>query len=344
MIKRIIPLLALSFVLAGCAVTAQQDGVMEAQNRKGGFMGLSSNDTVEVQTEAAFKERRKVVIGGFKVGFNDSKRMANKAGGGLMGGGFGGKSTGLVKLEGVTDTERQAITDAAYKDFVAALEAQGYTVVPRSELTADKDFAGAKSYSFPYAVDDSGFLSEYGTATYYSPAAIGAEQPVFAGDIAGMTGGFGFSNPAVAAAKYGEQTGIAVLNVSYLVDFAGAGGHGGKFSATSSLKVGQLLSVDQGRLGLTAGQMGTFSTAVGAMTLGQPVPSAQEFATIEETSTGADKGIETATNIASALLGGGTNQTRKFVYRADAGKFKVAAIDALKDANGRFVGKMVALR
>ena len=336
--------LAVSLSLGACSVTSEQNGVMKAETRKGGFMGLSTNEAVEVTTPAAFQNKKSIVIGGFKVGFNESKRMARKAGGGLMGGGFGGKATGLVKLEGVDAKTKQAITNQVYADFIATLKANGYTVVDRSQFTNSEAYKGTKTYAFPYLDDNSGILSEYGAATYYSPAAIGAQQPIFMGEIAGVTGGFGFANPMNAAAQFGEKTGIAVLNVTYFVDFAGADGHGNSWTSTASLKVGQMMSVDQGILGITSGQAGTFSKAIGSLRLGQPIVSDKAFATIEEASSGMDKGLETATNVATALLGGGTNQTRKFVYRSTPEKYTHAASDALKKANKAFVGKMTALR
>jgi len=261
-----------------------------------------------------------------------------------MGGGFGGKSTGLVELNGIDNATRQAITDAAYKDFVANLKANGYEVVDRSVFTGSKEFEGTKTYSFPYENDDSGLLSSYGTAMYFSPSAIGNQQPFFMGEIQGMSGGFGFSNPASAAGEFGKATGIAVLNVAYFVDFAGSGGHGSKWGTTSSLKVGQLLSVDQGVVGITSDWGGTFSSGVGSMSLGQPIGSDKEFATITQTSSGAEKTIETVGNVASALLGGGTNQTRKFVYDANASAYKAASLDVLKQANAAFTSKMAELR
>jgi len=327
------------FMLAGCSVSSKQDGTVKAQTRKGGFLGLSERDAVEVDTAKAFAGRKQVVVGSFKVGFNVSKRMQQKAGSG-----FGGKSTGLVKLEGVSPSVMQKVTDQAYTDFLAELKAAGYTVVDRSRLTGSATWRKAKTYDFPYTSDQSGFLSEYGQATWYAPSALGKSQPVFMGEIQGVTGGFGHDNANMAAGTFGKESGIPVVSAAYFVDFAGAEGHGGGFSATSSLKVGQLLAVDRGRLSMIAGHGGSFSTDVGYLDLGQPVASQRTYARIEETSTGVDKGVETAANVFSAVLGGGTNQTRKFVYHADATKYQAAAVEVLKKANDRFTNKMAELR
>lgn len=70
--KQIAMAVSVLTLLSACAVTAEQ-GVMEAQTRKGGVFGMSTNEQVVVDTDAAFKGVQKVIIGGFKVGFNDSK-------------------------------------------------------------------------------------------------------------------------------------------------------------------------------------------------------------------------------------------------------------------------------
>lgn len=337
-------MLLLAVVALAACVSSTSDGVMTPETRKGGFAGLSTNANIKAATPAAFKEKQKVVIGGFKVGFNESKRMSKKAGGGLLGGGFGGKSTGLVKLEGAGGATKQEITDKVYKDFIAQLQANGYQVVARSEFTSSEYYQGTKTYDFPYVDDNSGLLSSYGAGSYYSPRAIGSKQPIFMGEIQGVTGGIGFSNPGNAAAEFGVATGISVLNVTYFVDFAGSDGHGSYWSSTSSLKVGQMLSVDQGFVGITTGHGGTFSKNIGNLTLGQAIASDKEFATIEETSSAAEKGVGTAVNVASALLGGGTNQMKKYTYKTTPTKYKSASIDILTQANASFVEKMVSLR
>jgi len=333
--------LPLALLMVACAVQSQ-DGIMEAETRKGGFMGLATNDALEVDTPKAFSGTTKVVIGGFKVGFNESKRLSNKASGTFLSSGFGGKSTGLVKLEGVDPEILQEITDRAYQDFQDGLTALGYTILPRSEFLSHAGYSGTKEYDFPYVSDNSGIFSSYGIGTFHSPRAIGPKQPIFLNEIDGVTGGIGFSNPMNAVAKFGEDTGIPVLNVTYLVDFAGAGGHAGV--SYSSLTVGQLMSVDKGIVGIGSGYMGTFSTKVGKITLGQPIGSDIPFATVSNTTSDVAVGVETATNVFSALLGGGTNQMREFVFQADPAKYQEAALDVLTKANKAFGEKMASLR
>src|SRR5690554_799277 len=100
---------ALSFVLASCAVTSK-DTVMTTEKRTGGFLGLSTTSDVEIETPKAFAGAQRVVIGGFKVGFNQSKKLKKQARG-RFSGGFGGNSTGLVKLDGISAEAHQRVTD-----------------------------------------------------------------------------------------------------------------------------------------------------------------------------------------------------------------------------------------
>ena len=339
--KKLLVTLSAVALVSACAVTAEQ-GVMETQSRSGGVFGLTTNDQVTVQTPAAFKGIQKVVVGGFKVGFNDSKRLKNEAKKTFLDSGRGGVSTGLAKLEGVTSDAMQEITNRAYDDFVKVLQANGYEVVPRSQFTNHEGYKGTKEYQFPYKEDNSGFLSSYGTATFYSPKQIGNMQPIFMGDIDGVTGGFGFANPMNAVGKFGEATGIAVVNVSLFVDFAAAGGTS-SFSG-STLKVGQLLSVDKGFIGIGSGYGSTFSTKVGSMSLGQAIGSKSEFAKVEMTSSDTNIVIETGLNTLSALAGMGTNQAREFVVSADESKYKEGASEVLSKAAESFVLKMVSLK
>lgn len=260
----------------------------------------------------------------------------------MFSGGMGGNSTGLVKLEGINPETHQRIADQAHDKFVQALVDKGYEIVPRETFINSAAYAGTTEYDFPYEDDQSGLLSSYGVGTYYSPSQIGPKQAVFWREIKDVSGGIGLSNPMNAVGKFGEQTGIHVINVSYMVDFAGAGGHAG--GGFSTLQVGQVMSVDEGLIGIGSGHGGTFSDKVGQMTLGQPIGSDVAFATIENSTSSAEVGVETALNVLSAVLGGGTNQTREFVFHADPEKYAQAALDALDKANGVLTSKMAELR
>ena len=50
---------------------------------------------------------------------------------------------------------------------------------------------------------------------------------------------------------------------------------------------------------------------------------------------------ETAVKALSVLAGGTTSTTKQYKLHADQAKYKAAALDALKEANTRFVNAMV---
>ncbi len=317
--------------VSACAVTAT-DGVMKPTEQRGGIMGLMKQDDLKVNSSGAFKGAEEVVIASFKVGFFTEKSSSAKAGSG-----FGGRSSANVELKGINNSLRQEIANAAYSDFVSAMKASGYKIADSSGLKANKSFSGAKTYDMPY---------EDGDITYFSPAAIGNKTHFFMGESPNFMGGFAFSNPSIGAAEYAAESGKKVISVIYVVDFVNSEGSGNsRWASGSSLSVGQGISVASGsKMMLIGGQQSSFSSANGDITLGQSVYSGKEFGTIKSTSSDAYKVAETALNLTSALLGGGTNQSRSFEIDANPGKYKAAAMEAIKDTNKAVAGKAASMR
>lgn len=330
----LITLLVATTMLVGCAVKSTTGGTTPGE-ASSGFMGLSKTDDITVETGAAFKDKSQVVIGSFQVTFLEEKRASNKAGGGLLGNGFGGKSTAKLDLVGVTPAYMQAITEAVYQDFLGKLASSGYSVADRGALVAHPDFTGVSADVSPKR-EESSFFGGDVTQTTVAPQAIGK--------IYG--GGFGFSNPSMGAALFAEKANTPVLFVNYTVDFANmAGGHGGYFKTTSSVEVGQGISVPPGSgVTIIGGQSGTFSTTVGSVKLGQPVFSTTTFGEVVNTTTDTEAGVETAMNVIGVLGGIGSNQTRSFEVRANPDSYAQVSANVMGDANTKLIGKMVALR
>lgn len=321
-------------LLSACAVKAT-DGATKAEEVSGGLFGLAKADAFEVDTAGAFKAKQEVIIGGFQVNFLKEKRASNKAGGGLLGGGFGGKSSANMDLVGVKEAQFVAITEAAYADFQKQLSAQGYRVADRSQLISHEDFSDVSSTPSPKR-EESSFFGADVTQTSVAPKAIGKLYG----------GGFGFSNYLAASAEFAEEQKTPVLFVTYTIDFANkAGGHGGWASTTSSLEVGQGISVAAGSgVQLIGGQMSTFSSAVGSVKLGQPISSTETFAEVISTTSDAEAGLETAVNVVGMLGGIGTNQSRSFDVKADPAKYQAVTTKTLAEANAALVKKMAELR
>lgn len=329
-------LAAAVLLLAACSVTSTSE-VVKPKEQSGGLFGLSKADDVKVDTSKAFAGINQVVIGSFKVAFIDSKKEAEKAGSG-----FGGKSSAEIKLLGLNNQTMQQVTDAAYADFVAQLGAAGYQVADRSALTSDPEFAKANKEASPMK-EEASFFGSQNNVTYVAPSSI-KDLYFFMGE-AGKTGGFGFSNPSIAASQFADKNKLPVISVMYTVDFAGADGSGGSFASTSALQVGQVISVTPGSgISLIGGSGGTFNPTNGSVKLGQAVHSGEKYGEIVMTTSDTMKAVETAANVASALLGGGTNQSRDFEIKADPAKYQLAATTVTKETNSKLISQMKALR
>lgn len=340
-----------ALLFAGCATvgTSSDDAVVSTKPRSGGFMGLSQEDEVKTSHEIAFKDARKIVIGGFKIGFNASKELVDSRGGGM----FSGPqrtATGQVRLEGVSEADRQQITDRAYDQFLALLEEHGYEVIDRYQLTKSPLYADIGEVNFPKEEDSSGWFSSYGVSYYHSPTKIGNQQPMFPNEV--KPGSFSSFNSAMYTLQreFYKESGARIINVTYALDFAGAEDQRG--FVKHALELGQIMSVDNGKLRITGTGETRRADDTGSIELGQPVSSDLTFATItDETNEGA-AAANVATRMAFGFLRGGLSgaagssqtQTRQYVFEATPEQYEAAALDALGKANTKLVESMVSLR
>ena len=101
--KRYLAIAVLALVVAGpLALPAQ---------------GADPKPAIKIDKPAAMNASKQVVVGSFVVAFLTERRDSAKAGGGLLGSGFGGKSSARSTLAGLTDADFQAATDAATIGF-----------------------------------------------------------------------------------------------------------------------------------------------------------------------------------------------------------------------------------
>ncbi len=114
---------------------------------------------------------------------------------------------------------------------------------------------------------------------------------------------------------------------------------------SSSIQLGQGLTLEEGgKVAIVGGQMSSFSNNIGNVSLGQPITSEKEFATVVDSTTGVDKGMQVAANVIGVIGGVGTNSKRNYEFKSNPADFKAAALDVAEDANEAFVGKMQELR
>ena len=323
------------------------NGVQKRAESKSGFLGLQKTDQIVTNTPAAFKDANNIVIGSFLVGFATYKTDSAKAGGGLMGNGMGGKSTAKSTLNGVGDATMQAITDKAYNDFVNDLKSKGYTIADRGQWTSYPAVSKIKATATPHE-DSSGGLFSVGSKTkYFAPSAHNGNVRPFLGDI-GQPSGFGAlgANPTMAATQFAKEKGVKVINAVYVLDFANADSYGGSWRSSSSVSVGQGVTVvpNASKVAIWGGDGGTFSTNNGYLQIGQPITSEKEFATVTDSTSGADKAGQTLANVIGVLGGVGTNAKRDYVFDARASDYQAAANDVLGKASAQLTGKMSSLK
>ena len=331
---------ALLLLLASCGAPSATDGVTKASEKSSGPFGLIRQADIRVDTAAAFKNPGNVTVGSFIVGFATYETISAKAGGSIKGG-----TAARNTLLGVDDATMRRITNEAHQNFIAGLKAGGYTVVDRAGLAADPAFAATKSYPNPYEDSSGGFFGGKSVTKYFAPDGT-REMKIFQGDITGVLGGFAMNNPLPAAINYAKATGTKVLHVVYLLDFVNNDTSGGVLRWTTAVKVGQGVTVVPvaSKIGILADLGGLTSTGNGTISLGQPITSARQFASVSDSTTNVSLGVESAVNVLGFMSGTGMTQSRDYVFTARPNDYASAAADALQQANGALLGKMLSLK
>jgi hypothetical protein len=359
---RLIFLFGLSFMLMACvaptttkssastsSVTTEAGSLeteTEADRPKVTLIESTEMAEIDVIKSGAFEGAQKVLVAGFKVGFVQSKGDSARAGGGLTGGAFGGKSTALMDMEGVDPSVMQALTDKAYKHFITQLATAGFEIVPRSALFELDSFKKVKQYPFPYEVDNSGWFSDYGVSTYFIPSEMGSGAPIWQGEINGVTGGIGFSNPAHATSEFAEENNIKILTVKYLIDFAYTDAFGDSFwSSSSKIDVGQAVYVTPGAtMGFIGGWGSTFNSKIGSLSLKESIIASNQVGALEEVTSTTEKTVELLSNVVGVFAGMGTNKSRKYRLSANSNEYEKAAQEVSYKMNNSFIQTMNDLR
>jgi hypothetical protein len=305
-------------------------------------------EPVKISGPANAKGVTNVTIGAFNVGFIFESIDATAASGGLMGA-FGGTTKAKSALVGVTPEMMQAITDAAYADFVTQLTAGGYTVQPAADLFGHAALAKTKSQDMPLDINIALEKGSKGKATYFKPTAL-PSLLMIPGDFVGSGMSSMGMNMAAgqaigALSSYARQAGVGVIDVVYLVDFSqqkrpGAFSFGG-LQVNSALSV----SADYSRMTLIAP-----SGKQSVITIKAPVAVEGEFVEKNDATSGGDKAMQSAGNVVGGLAAvagfGGLRfgKTRKFEFTAKPGNYEEGAAKAANLASAMLLARLGALR
>ena len=304
----------------------------------------AAKSPVAVKNPAALAGMRQAVIGSFAVGFLTERIDRAKAGGGLMGGGFGGKSTARSHLAGLADADFRDATEAAYAALTDRLTALGITLADRQGLVAAY---GSKVKPLPNGEERTLITGrdDKARARLFSPASLG--DPVVLQEWLGiMTGGgfdFAFNmsvvNASMNAKTYAKSSGLPVINALLLVDFADADSYGGWFTSSSSVKVKSSLAAFP-----DASQLTVFAPGgkIGSVVLKEPVAMGGEFGTFDDTTGGTAKTVETVANVIGFLGGVGTNKSRKYTMTADPARWREGVAGVSHEAFARLTASLSA--
>ncbi len=317
--------LAVSLLLTGCLAAGGGNQPAVARGAFGVPLG---------QVESAglnyVKGESKVVLASFRVAFNQSVKTSAQSSALFSSSVASAAMSG--KLMGLEPRVYQAITDAAYADFVRKLKATGLTVIVPQELGASAAYAQLSSVGNPAALDS----STTGNVLMVAPS--GTKLTMFPGDggVASGFSGFDAASPLrVLPALIQEQQG-GVMHVTYYVDFlnASSSGHSLVKGGDAEVAMGQGLSVRSGSgvaYTTLAGSrcVGYCPNATSAVKLGQAIHSEQAYGVSRDVT---NQAVNTIGAI-SGLLSGRSFSRKDIEIHADPGRYSAISTQLLADAN-----------
>jgi hypothetical protein len=308
-------------------------------------LAAKAKDPVKVTSPKNIKGTQKVVIGQFTMGFLIERKDSAKAGGGMLGSGYGGRSTVRSTLAGYSPGDLQAIADAAHDDLVAKLVAAGFEVVDRAGLAAHPAYAKSKAEPGPKEMTTITGRDDKANVLFVSSSQT-APLRLVAGDVvAGGLSAMGMimngTQVVGGASTFAKDTGANVINVIYYVDFADSDEYGGWFRNSSAVSVKGSLALlpDQSKLSVIGPNYKSASLA-----LADPVALGGDFFDKADSMRGGEKTMNAIGNAIGMLGGVGTNSSKKFTFTARPGTYVPGAKQAAFDANEVLVARLAALR
>ena len=323
---------------------------MSIITRRGALAGLTAGALVtlgsravaqplKIDNAAAMGGVTNVVVGSFVMAFLTDRTDRARAGGGLLGGGFGGRSTARSALEGVSDAEFQRATDAAYTNLLEQLAASGYQVGDRTPVEAAFRQANAQPLENGMERDVILARDSRAKAKVFAPTQIGGAVWL-AREVLGQISAPGFSGNrsaigiSMGGTQFARQAGQAVVNAFYIVDFASAETYGGWFRNSSAVNVQAGLAIvpEASKVYVYApnGRVPTYTPR-------EPIAVGGDFGTFGDTTTGGQRAAELATNVIGALGGIGTNRTRRYAMQADPARWEAGVAELTTAASARMV-------
>ena len=316
--------LLISISLAGCVTTS---GNQPATQR--GAFGVPQ-EKVEVSGANYIKGEQKVVIGSFRVAF--AQKVSESARSSTF---FSTDSQSAAMsgtLLGLDHADYQAITDAAYADFVARLKATGLQVVEPAQLRQSAAYSGMAAASNPQLLDS----STTGNVLLMAPSGMKLAMFPGEGGVSSAFSGFDTSNPMRVVPALIKEQSAGVMNVTYYIDFLNTRSSGDTLvtGGDAEVSMGQGLSVRPGSgiayTTLKGSQcVGYCPNNTSSIKLGQALFSQEPYGTTRNVTEGAVNAL----GIVSGLLTGQGFARKDLEIQADPVRYRAIADKLLAEAN-----------
>ena len=229
-------------LIAACNLTTAHAAKPKTQRgaaRRGAF-GIAQQQ-VETKGGNYIAGEEKVVLASFRVAFSQEVKASARSSSMF---GKGSAATAMTgKLDGVDNDLLQAITDAAYFDFVEKLKLTGITVVLPPELPDAGAYGQLSNIPGPAALD-----ADQGKLLMFAPT--GTRLTMFPGDTGARSAfsGFNTSNPVQVFPALIREQQAGVMSVAYYIDFLNADSSGTSrvIGGDAEVSMGQGISVRAG--------------------------------------------------------------------------------------------------
>ena len=232
-----------------------------------------------------------------------------------------------AKLEGVEEGTFKRITNLAYQDFETKMRQAGYEVLGIDQIKNGQEYQGWSTSDFPKV--------KKGSSSY-------------------MADGMRSFSQFKQYFRHGNlmnETQAALVEPKLMVNFAAFGKQStsrtgfNSSEATASVSMGPSVHVSGSLAGTTLNKCDKrgqcFGDAIQFHT-GQVTYSERPFGNIKDTTNKGAKAVQGALNALSMLSGTSTRSDSEKTVYADSKAYEAAALDALFQANTRFVNKLLA--
>jgi len=306
-----------------------------------GAAGQARAQDIRIDNAAALNGVGQAVIGAFSVAFLTSRDDRARAGGGLLGSAGGGNSMARTALEGLSDADFQNATDALFADFTAQVQGAGFTLGDRAPLLEAVRRLNGTPFESGGQYEVILGRNSNADSRVFSPSSLdGVWVPREAMNLINLPrfqagrSGVGF---AMGAQNFARQSGQAVVNAVYVVDFAQADAYGGAFAYSSRVDVaaGLSLTPEASRVFAYAPN-GRVATAM----VRQPIAVGGDFGTFADTTSGGMRATQAAVNAVTLLTRGYSNSSRQYVMTADPVLWAEGIGDLGRVGNSRLIGAL----